>query len=378
MILPNQRHAFDLPDGLVYLNCAAQSPSLKESDAAGRRGLKRKLHPWDPERANLEAEIADARRLFGQLIGAEARNIALMTATSYGAAIAAKNLSIKSGQNIVMLQDQFPSNYYCWQHLAARDGGSIRVVRRPEDGDWTARVIEAIGEDTGLVALPNCHWMDGGLLDLNRIADRVHDVAAGFFIDATQSIGMMPFDVARLKPDFVACSGYKWLLSPDAIGYLYVAPQWLDGQPIEDNHASRIQDTSMEWSAGYGEKYLGDAARFNQGAADSMIHLPMAVAALEQILHWSVPAIEASMRPLTDRIAELAQKRGLRVPPAAHRSAHYIGLYRDNLPENLIDDLKARDVYVSLRGGAIRVSPYLFNDMHDIDRLFAALDELCR
>ena len=84
------------------------------------------------------------------------------------------------------------------------------------------------------------------------------------------------------------------------------------------------------------------------------------------------------MRPLSDGIAERARKRGMRVPPEAHRCAHYIGLYADRLPENLIDDLKARDIHVSLRGGAIRVSPYLFNDRDDIDRLFAALDELCR
>jgi len=376
MTLACQRHLFDIPDGVTYLNCAAQSPSLRASDEAGRRGLAWKHHPWDPDRGNLYNEIGEARRLFGGLVGAPAAAIALMTSTSYGAAIGAANLSIRSGQRIVMLENQFPSNYYAWQNVAERDGGSITIIARPEDGDWTAAVLDRINADTGLVALPNCHWMDGGLIDLERVADQVHAVGAGFFIDATQSIGVKPFDVARLDPDFVACSAYKWLLSPDGVGFLYVAPRHRDGRPIEDNHASRIADSSMERDSGYGRQYLDSAARFDQGAADSMIHMPMSVAALRQISSWGVAAIEASLALLVARIAAAAEERGWRVPPAPHRARHMIGIYAGDAPDGIIDRLKAEGVYVSLRGGAIRVSPYLFNDESDIDRLFEALDRL--
>ena len=376
MTLANQRHLFDIPDGVTYLNCAAQSPSLRASDEAGRTGLARKLHPWDPERANLYGEIAEARRLFGGLIGASAETIALMTSTSYGAAIGAANLGIQSGQRIVVLQNQFPSNYYAWANVAERDGGTVTVVARPHDGDWTRAVLDQIDADTGLVALPNCHWMDGGVIDLGPVADRVHKVGAGFFIDATQSVGVKPFDVARLDPDFVACSAYKWLLSPDGVGFLYVAPRHLDGRPIENNHASRIADTSMELASGYGDRYLADAARFDQGAADSMVHMPMTVAALRQISSWGVAEIEAALAPLVDRIAAAAAERGWRVPPEPHRARHMIGLGVGDPPDGLIGRLKAEGVYVSLRGGAIRVSPYLFNDETDVDRLFEALDRL--
>ncbi len=376
MTIPNQRDAFDLPDDLTFLNCAAQSPALKVSFAAGERGLRRKLHPWSEERGNLSSEMAEARRLFGAMIGAEAHCIALMTSTSYGTAIAAANLRVRPGQKIVVLQDQFPSNYYCWQHLAARDNGHMVVVARPEDGDWTAAVLDAIDGDIGLVALPNCHWTDGGRLDLEAIAKCVHDVGAAFVIDATQSIGAQPFDVGKLDPDFVACSAYKWLLSPDAVGFLYVAPRHLGGRPIEDNHAGRISESSMELSAGYGRNYLPDASRFDQGAADSMIHMPMAVTALQQLLDWRIPDIAESLRPLTDYAAELAEARGWRVPPRDHRVAHFIGLYAGDLPGDLDAQLRARNIFISLRGGAIRISPHLFNTKADIDRLFATLDDI--
>ena len=141
-------------------------------------------------------------------------------------------------------------------------------------------------------------------------------------------------------------------------------------------HAGRIAESSMEYASGYGSRYLPDAARFDQGAADSMIHMPMAVAALAQIVDWQVPQIAETLKPLVDRVADGAVARGWQVPPEAHRACHMIGIRPDHLPEELIARLRLDRVFVSLRGGAIRVSPHLFNDTKDIDRLFDSLDRL--
>ena len=374
MQITDAHHLFDIPDGLTYLDCAAQSPALRASREAGERGLQRKFHPWSKERSNLNGEIDQARELFGKLIGAPAGDIAHMSATSYGAAIAGANLRLAPGQEIIVLEMQFPSNYYVWQRVAARDGGTVKVIPWPKDGDWTAAILAGLSQTVGIVALPLCHWTDGALIDLQTIAERVHDIGAAFFIDATQSVGAHPFDVASLNPDYVAVSGYKWLLCPDAVGFLYVAPRNQNGQPIEDNYGSRIADSAMETSDGYGSRYLQSAARFDQGAADSMIHLPMTVTALEQLNRWTPTAISASITPLTDRIAALATDRGWQVPEKSRRSGHFTGVWIDNVPGDLDRRLRARDIHISLRGGAVRISPYLFNDLDDIDRLFHAID----
>lgn len=376
MLIPDQSHLFDIPADITYLNCASQSPSLIASHRAGARGLARKHHPWDPERANLARELAQARALFASLIGAEARDIAHMTATSYGAAVAARNLFLDAGQKILLFEGQFPSNVYAWQKLGERDGADVVVVPRPADGDWTSALLARIGPGTGLVALENSHWSDGGLIDLDPISDAVREVGAAFFIDATQAIGARPFDVARLDPDFVACSAYKWLLCPDAVGFLYVAPRRQSGVPIEDNHATRILDSSMEASSGYGARYVDGAERFDQGAADNMVQMPMAVAALEQLLAWGVASIEETLRLLTDRAADEAEARGFAVPAKAHRVAHYIGLTLPGRPDDLVERLKAQGIHTSLRGGALRISPHLFNSEADIARLFEELDAI--
>ncbi len=375
----SQRRLFDLPDDVIYMNCAAQGPAPRAAAEAGRRAVDRKARPWEPERQNLGAEMRRARELFAGFIGAQPTDIALSTATSYGTAIAARNLVLEPGQTIVVLEAQFPSNYYIWQRVAERDGARMIVVPRPGDGDWTAAVLDHINPDTGLVTLPNVHWVDGGVLDLGPIADVTHAQGAALMIDATQSIGVVPLDIARLDPDYVACSAYKWLLSPDQSGYLYVAPRRQHGEPLEHNHAARIGDGPMTHSPGYGERFRPGAERFDQGAADSMIHTPMAVAAMEQIAAWGVTEIARGIEPVVDRIADEALARGWGVPPKAHRSPHFIGLTLPETPmAELADQLAANGVYVSLRNGQIRVSPYLFNALEEVDGLFTALDRCLR
>jgi len=98
------------------------------------------------------------------------------------------------------------------------------------------------------------------------------------------------------------------------------------------------------------------------------------VAAMEQISAWGVPAIAASIAPIVDRIADEAEARGWRVPPKPHRSPHFVGIALPSPPSpDLADRMAADGVFVSLRNGRVRVSPYLFNDVEQVPVLFAAL-----
>ncbi len=131
----------------------------------------------------------------------------------------------------------------------------------------------------------------------------------------------------------------------------------------------------MTMSPGYGDRFRNDASRFDQGTADSMIHVPMAVAAMEQISAWGVPAIAAAIAPIVDRVADEAEARGWRVPPKPHRSSHFIGIELPTPPRPDLADRMAEDgVFVSLRDGRVRVSPYLFNEADQAADLFAALE----
>ncbi|HKB49188.1 MAG TPA: aminotransferase class V-fold PLP-dependent enzyme, partial [Ktedonobacterales bacterium] len=239
MILPSQRDLFEIPDDVAYLNCAYMSPLLRAARAAGEAALARKSQPWRITPHDFFADSEAARGLFAELIGADADGVALIPAASYGLAIAAANLPIREGQRILVLEDQFPSNVYVWRDLAARAGAVVETVPRPADFDWTAALLERIDERTAIVAVPHCHWTDGSLVNLVRVGERVRAVGAALVVDATQSLGAAPLSVGEVRPDFLVAATYKWLLGPYSMGFLYAAPEWRDGRPLEFNWIAR-------------------------------------------------------------------------------------------------------------------------------------------
>ena len=141
-MLDCQRHLFDIPDDVAYLNCAYISPLLNAVRDAGIAGTQRKSHPWEIFPRDFFTDAEEARGLFAELIGATANDVALGSAASYGTATAARNLPAQPGQRILVLQDQFPSNVYSWHALANELDGTMLTLQRPQDDDWTRSVLE--------------------------------------------------------------------------------------------------------------------------------------------------------------------------------------------------------------------------------------------
>ncbi|MGH2484903.1 MAG: aminotransferase class V-fold PLP-dependent enzyme, partial [Ktedonobacterales bacterium] len=214
MRLSSQRNLFEIPDEVAYLNCAYMSPLLRAARAAGQEAVARKSRPWRVTPADFFAEAETARALFAELIGADAEGVAIVPSASYGVGVAAANLPLLPGQRVVLLAEQFPSNVYPWQDLAERSGAAVVTVPRPLTGEWTPALLERIDERTAIVALPHCHWTDGSLVDLARVGERARAVGAALVVDATQSVGAFPLDIARVRPDFLVSATYKWLLGP--------------------------------------------------------------------------------------------------------------------------------------------------------------------
>src|SRR5262245_60369490 len=237
--LPSQRHLFDIPDDVAFLNCAYMSPLPKASVAAGARGLARKMQPWTIAPADFFTASEAVRARFAQLVNAAPDDVAFAPAVSYGMAQAAANIALKKTQRVVTLAEQLPSNFYPCMDLAARAGAKFISVPRPADGDWTAALLAAIDAATGVVAVPHCHWTDGGLIDLEKVGAACRRVGAVFCVDGTQSVGALPFDVKRIDPYYLAVASYKWLLGPYSFGFLYVAPRRQGERPIEHNWIAR-------------------------------------------------------------------------------------------------------------------------------------------
>lgn len=377
--LPCQRHLFDLPEDVHYLNCAYISPLMSSVADAMRAGLKREMRPWEILAPDFFHLPELARGLFADLIGAKADDIALVPSASYGMATAAANLQVAPGQTILLLADQYPSNVYIWRELARRNGATLKQVDRPADADWTAAVLAAIDETVAIAALPHNHWMDGCLLDLSAIGAALRRVGAALAIDASQSLGALPLDVRDVQPDYLVAAGYKWMMSPYGLSYLYVAPARQGGRPLEENPHNRVDGEDFPRLAELKEDYADGARRFDAGERANFTLLPGAVSALKQLNAWTPALIQASLAKKTASLAEAAAELGLKALPEGRRSGHFLGLrfppasYPDGPPPGLAHALAASKIFVSLRGSSLRVTPHLYNNEADAEALLKLL-----
>ncbi len=373
-MISSQRHLFDLPDDVAYLRCAACAPQMNSVHLAGLAGLEGRAQPWYSDKA-VDFDAIDAlRALFADLIGATADDVAIVPAASYGLSTAAANLPIAEAEEILILDAQFPSNVYPWRMLANESGAEIVIVARPSDSDWTASVLAAINEKTAIVALPWCHWTDGSRLDLVTISERTRAMEAALVLDLSQSLGAVPFDVAEIKPDFLVSVGQKWLMGPHQLSYFYAAPERQFGRPIEHNWVNRRGSEDHTALVNYIDDYHPGARRYDGGARGNPLAIPMAHAALQQIHEWGVAEISETIAPMIEDIAARAEDLNLEPTPERVRAPHMIGLRaRDGLPADLLEHLAAADVYVSVRGDAIRVAPNVYNTGADLEQLFDVL-----
>lgn len=374
-MLACQRHLFDIPEDVAYLNCAYMSPLPLASREAGRRGVTAKARPWTIPGSGFFDDSEVARGLFARLIGATPDDVAIVPAASYGLAVAAENLTLRPGGQVLVLADQFPSNLYPWRALAERCGGAVTTVPRPADDDWTAAILALLDERVQVVALPHCHWIDGGLIDLARVSERARAVGAALVLDVTQSLGAMSLDLARVQPDFMVAACYKWLLGPYSIGFLYVAPKRQGGRPIEQGAWSRLHAEDSRRRLDYIEAWQPGARRFDMGERSNFTLLPMAIASLDQLLAWGVENISATLTAMTGGIATQAAALGLST--AKQRAGHFVGLrFPGAAPDGLAEKLAAERIFTSLRGASLRVTPHLYNRPAEIDRLFGVLKGL--
>ena len=226
--------------------------------------------------------VAELKSLFSDLLNAGDKDrISIIPSASYGLANAANNIPHKQKGEIILLEGQFPSNYYIWKKVCDQKGMRVKFISKPKEGSWSDKILNSINEKTAAVAMGNIHWADGSLFDVNKIGERCKKYEAFFIIDGTQSIGALPFDIKEIQADAVICSAYKWLLGPYGFGLAYYGPSFDAGKPIEESWFSKVKSDEFSDLVEYQEEYRAKAWRYNVGGSSNFVYVKMMIAALK-------------------------------------------------------------------------------------------------
>jgi selenocysteine lyase/cysteine desulfurase len=377
-MLECQRDKFALPKGVAYLDAAYMSPIPLAAVEAGVAGTAVKAAPWKMTIASYYDEVEELRGLAAALIGAKPDDVAIGAATSYGIAVAAANVPVAPGSAILLMENEHPSHRYVWYELATRNNARISIVPKPDDADWTTAIVAAIRNSDvpiSVVAGTMVHWFEGTSVDLEAVADASRAKGACLVVDGTQWVGALPFDVAKVQPDFLSFAAYKFLLGPYRLSFLYASERWQrEGRPLEHHAWNRVGGDKSDFYATQVPEFLPGARRFDMGERSDFAVLPVAVASLKLLNGWGLQNSFVRLKHLNDLIWQEAEGRGLISAAAKFRAPHISILdFEDRLPVDISATLKKANIHVTVRGGKIRISPHVYNDEEDVKRLFDVL-----
>lgn len=376
--LDSAREAFIADEGVLYLDAAAQGPRLRAAHDAALAAMEMSARPWNPPPRLPQALREDLRERLARLFDDAVDGVALVPSAAHGLAIAAANLPLSAGDEVLVLDGQFPSNLLGWQQRCATVGARLRGVRRAPGQDWTGAVLAALDAHPRLriATLPQVRWDDGAVLDLDAIADALQARDITLVLDLSQSLGVLPVDIARWRPDFIASVGYKWLLGARGLACLWAAPRWREaGQPLE--HHWYAYDGGADWRFAVDARtpQAPGARRYDAGGLDALVPVSMALAAIDQVLHWQPGRIADALGRRTAALDAALEAEGLREWATPSHAPHLLAITppADRL-ERLHQALRAERIACTCRHGRLRLAPHLQvapDDMARVARVLA-------
>lgn len=380
-MLPCQRNLFSIPDDVAYLDAAYMSPIPKSAVEAGNKGVAVKSAPWAMTINSYYDEVERARELAASFIGADAEDIAIIPATSYGIAVAAANVDVPAGSVILMMENEHTSHRYAWYELAAKKGARVVTVHREQHEQWAPKIVAAIQNSeapVSVVAGTIVHWFEGTKVDIEAVSKATHKAGAALVMDGTQWVGAVPFDVKRVQPDFLSFATYKFLLGPYRLAFLYAAKDWHQkGKPIEFHSWNRKGGERPDFYLETMPDYLPGARRFDMGERSDFAVLPIAINALELLKSWGADAVHERLLHLNRFIWQQAELRGFSGPDEDKRAGHISVLELGNRHRpDLASKLKDNKAFVTVRGTKMRITPHVYNEERDILRLFELINIL--
>jgi selenocysteine lyase/cysteine desulfurase len=379
MNLKSKKHLFSLSNNVTYLNGAYMSPLLKSVEQIGKDAIAIKLNPQNLTESDFFTGQRILKTRFAQLIEAEDyRNIAIIPSVSYGISIAANNIPLKKGDEILVLDEQFPSNIYAWKRLEKETGCAVKTVKAPEIGphrakQWNDLILNAINSKTKVVAIPQLHWADGTYFDLKAIRKKTNLFNAYLIFDGTQSVGAFPFSIKEIEPDALICAGYKWLMGPYSTGVAYFSDRFNEGKPIEESWMNHEGRENFSQLINYNYNYTPNAGRYDVGQSSNFILTPMLAEGLKHLLEWTPQDIQSYCKSISEEAIKELRSLGCFIEEESYRGNHLFGVY---LPEHIPlveikNKLSQENIFVSYRGNSIRISPGVYNTKEDLMKLVA-------
>ncbi len=367
------RKEFPIVNAGIYLDHAGVAPIpvrvIREVDsflgeAAGKAVMS--YESW-------MERVEEVRALSARLVRAEKDEIAFIKNTSHGISIITGGLDWKEGDNVLIFEKEFPSNIYPWLDLK-RKGVEVRFIPHRGDRIRLEEIETLMDSRTRLVSMSSVQSSNGFMIDLKELGGLCRRNGVLFFVDAIQSLGVVPMDVGEFGVDFLAADGHKWLLAPEGTGIFYcrmelaaeLNPNLIGWKSVKSDYDFENIDFTLK----------ENALRFEEGSFNVM-GIRALGAALDMLFEIGIERIGVRVHDLGDVIMDEAEGRGFRVRTPRDRKERggIVSFSGDFDPAGLKKVLRESNIVVNNRGGALRMAPHFYNTEEEILNVFGEIDK---
>lgn len=359
--------------GLRYLNHAAVAPwprrAARAVSAFAEQNVSIGARDY-PQWLTVERSL---RQRLGLLLNAPtSADVALVKNTSEALSFVAFGLDWKSGDQIVISDEEFPSNRVVWEALRPLGVEVIQVGLKGADPEGD--LLAACGPRVRLMAISAVQYASGMRLDLARLGEGCERRGVLLCIDAIQQLGALPFDVQQNRCAFAMADGHKWMLGPEGLGVFYCRSDLRDQLKLHEYGWHMLEHAGdydrIDWEP------ARSARRFECGSPNLLgaMALEASLSLLEEV---GMQRVAAALAERIDWLRQgLGGLNGVEIlSPAEHGRRSGILTFRlagwDNT--ELFERLKAQQVVCALRGGGIRFSPHFYTEARVIDETLGVL-----
>jgi cysteine desulfurase / selenocysteine lyase len=362
------RDLFPVTKNLVYFNHAAVGPLSARAYAAMEGHARDQRDFGALHWREWYAEHDRVRQSAAKLIGADAKEIAIIKNTSEGLSFVAQGLRWHERDNVVTTALEFPANWTPWKRLEQR-GVECRVAPLP-----TVEAIEPlIDKRTRLVTVSSVAFHNGYTADLKAIGELCESRHVFFCVDAIQSVGVLPTDVHAAKVDFLAADGHKWLCGPEGAGIFYVAASRLEELEVMENGWTNIERRGKFLDCPI--EFLPDSRRFEAGSLNTNGIYGLR-AGIDLLLETGIETVRDRAMRVAARLAEGLESIGWKAPLFG---APIVGATPPDVEKSILwyhRKLEEQGVVCAPREGLLRFSPHFYNDESEADLIVAFLRSL--
>ncbi len=367
----NVREIFPHTSNVTYFNSASVGPIATPVQAAIEEHLRMRVASENDD-SHIAFRTADELRgIYAELIGAEHRHVGLGANTTLGLNLAAYGLPLKTGDEILVSDVEFPAAVYVAKAAAVARGLTVTFVKSVDRRFDIDEFRKAISPKTRLLMISYVQFFNGYKIDLAAVGKICKEHGIFFVVDGIQGMGVEPIDIPSLGIDIFASGCQKWMLSPQGSAFFYVS----------DAIRDKIVPPFMSWVGAdwklqytemfdYDKPYFESARRFEMGYYAVLNYVGMR-AAVQPFIDLGITEIQRHNHTLIDKLADYIHTNPYyRITSALdvqHRSSLFTFSCADL--ETLHNELLNRRIILVRREGSIRVSVHLYNNEADIDKL---------